>query len=101
MPAAAGGYHMTFEGVWQSWMVGTEDGWKNHWRSITKGCRWLADALFDQGARRLQTSALASRTEAIRWYIKGLKMKPCGVWEGYGRHGEAVAHFERLHPGGA
>jgi hypothetical protein len=101
MPAAAGGYHLVRDGVWQSWMVGTDEGWDRHWRSITKGCRWLMDGLFDGGARRLQTSALASRGEAIHWYIEGLKMTPCGVWAGYGRNGEAVAHFERLHPGGA
>ena len=101
MPAAAGGYHMVFPGVWQSWMVGTQEGWDNHWRSITKGCRWLAEQLFDQGARRLQTSALASRTDAIRWYVKSLKMEPCGVWEAFGIHGEDVAMFQRLHPGGA
>jgi hypothetical protein len=92
---------MVFPGVWQSWMVGTQAGWDNHWRSITKGCRWLADQLFDQGARRLQTSALASRTWAIDWYVKSLKMTPCGVWKRYGIHGEDVAMFERLHPGGA
>jgi hypothetical protein len=103
MPAAAGGYHCVFPGVWQSWMVGTQSGWDQQWRSITKGCRWLADALFDQGARRLQTSALASRTHAIEWYLKGLKMTPCGVWSGYGKNGEDVANFQRIHPdiGGA
>ena len=59
------------------------------------------DHLFDKCmARRLQTSALASRTEAIDWYTHkhGLKMEPCGVWDNYGRNGEAVAHFQRLAP---
>lgn len=100
LPAAAGGYHEVFPGVWQSWMVGTQQGWDTSWRSLTKATRWVMDYLFDHGARRLQTNALASRTKAIEWYTHrhGLQMRPCGVWEGYGRNGEAVAHFERLHP---
>ena len=98
LPAAAGGYEMIFDGVWASWMVGTKEGWDKHWRSITKGCRWIMDGLFDGGARRLQTMALANRKQAIQWYIDGLKMNPCGVWKAYGKKGEDVAFFERLHP---
>ena len=103
MPAAAGGYHEIFPGVWNSWMCGTQAGWDQQWRSITKGCRWLMECIFDGGARRLQTSALAKRTQAIDWYVHGLKMKPCGVHSAYGINGEDVANFERIHPdiGGA
>lgn len=97
MPAASGGYYEVFPGVWQSWMIGTVDGWKSSWRDLTKACRWLMAHMFEQcGARRLQTCVLASRTMTIRWYCKSLKMRPQGVWEGYGRNGESMAHFARL-----
>ena len=52
--------------------------------------------LFDAGARRLQTGALASRTKAHEWYVRGLKMKPEGVCEGFGLGGEDMATFVRL-----
>lgn len=97
-PAASGGYHEVFPGVWQSWMCGTQQGWETSWRSLTKGTRWLMDSLFDRGARRLQTTALASRTKAIKWYIDGLKMEPCGTMKAFGINGEDVAMFQRIHP---
>lgn len=95
-PVCAGGWESIAEGVMQSWMVGTMAGWEQHWRSITKGSRWLMDSLLANGIRRLQTNALASRTEACRWYVDGLKMKPEGVWRGFGRQGQDVAFFSRL-----
>jgi len=99
LPAACGGYHEVFPGVWQSWMCGTADGWANHWRSITKGSRWMMDHLFDKCmARRLQTNALASRTKAIEWYIRGLGLQQEGVQRAYGRQGEDVAFFSKLAP---
>lgn len=96
VPVCAGGWFSVGPGVWQSWMVGTMDGWARHWRDITKSSRWLMDQLLANGARRLQTNALACRTEALEWYEKGLLMVPQGVWKGYGRGGEDVAHFARL-----
>jgi len=99
LPVAAGGYHETFPGVWQSWMTGTNDGWEKNWRSITKATRWLMDHLIDKCmARRLQTNALASRTKAIEWYTRSLGLKPEGFQRGYGRNGEDVAMFARLAP---
>lgn len=100
-PAASGGYHEVFPGVWQSWMCGTQAGWDSSWRSLTKATRWLMDHLFDKlMARRLQTSALATRVKAIEWYTHphGLQMTYEGTWHGYGRNGEAVSHFARLMP---
>lgn len=95
-PAASGGYEEVFPGVWQSWMVGSCDGWHTSWRSLTKGCRWLMDGLFEMGARRLQTSALASRTQAIEWYERGLGLVREGTMRGYGVNGEDVAQFSRV-----
>jgi hypothetical protein len=95
-PAASGGYHEIIPGVWQSWMVGTEEGWKTNWRSITKATRWLIDGLFEMGARRLQTTALASRTEAITWYVAALGLHYEGCHRAFGANGEDVYAFARV-----
>ncbi len=54
--------------------------------------------MFDHGARRLQTTALADRAMACKWYERGLKMQREGVSRGYGPHGEDVVTYARLHP---
>lgn len=96
-PAASGGYFPVHAGVMQSWMCGTEDGWRTSWRAITQGCRWLADGLFDGGGtRRLQTIALASRTQAHEWYERGLGMRREGTFRQATPRGEDVAHFARI-----
>lgn len=72
IPAVAGGYFCLRVGVWQSWMVGTLDGWALHWRSITKAVRWLIAALLEVGAQRLETYVIASRVRAMDWYVRGM-----------------------------
>lgn len=70
-----GGYDEIRPKVWQTWMVGTKEGWERHWRSITKAARRTMDSLLDSGrAHRVQTYALASRTAAHEWYRRGLGM---------------------------
>lgn len=95
-PVCSGGWEPVGHGIMQSWMVGTMAGWDRHWRSITKSSRWLMDTLLDNGIRRLQTNALASRVDACRWYTDGLKMQPEGIWRKYGRQGQDVAAFARV-----
>jgi hypothetical protein len=95
----AGGYEMIGPQVWQSWMIGTMDAWGKHWFKITRETRRVMDALFDSGARRLQTCAVASRTEACDWYMRGLGMQPEGTMRGYGINGEDVAMFSKLKKG--
>jgi hypothetical protein len=92
-PVVCGGYDMSIDGVWQSWMVGSMEGWEKNWRSITKASRWLMWSLFQNGARRLQTSAIASRCQAHEWYIRGLGMKHEGVQRGAGLNGEDIHLF--------
>lgn len=96
LPLVAGGWESISDGVCQSWMVGTMAAWESNWRSITKSARWMMDAMLEGGIRRLQTSALASRSAACSWYIDGLRMTPEGIWRGYGRQGQDVAFFSRL-----
>jgi hypothetical protein len=95
-PAASGGYHEVIPGVWQSWMVGTEEGWRTSWRLITKATRWLIEGLMAGGARRLQTTALANRTCAIEWYTRALGLKYEGTHKKFGAHGEDVVAFARV-----
>jgi hypothetical protein len=74
-PYCIGGYDEIRPKVWQTWMMGTPDGWKNHWRDITKLSRRTMDALLSSSrAHRVQCYALASRTEAHDWYRRGLGM---------------------------
>lgn len=91
-----GGYSMIGPQVWQSWMIGTPENWEAHWFAITKHTRRVMDGLLKSGARRLQTTALASRERAIHWYTKGLGMQQEGVMRGFGVNGEDVAIFARL-----
>jgi hypothetical protein len=72
LPVAAGGYFLVGERTWQSWMLGTMDGWTHHWRSITKAVRWLLDAMLETCADRLETYVLSARTKAIEWYERSL-----------------------------
>ena len=95
-PAAAGGYSETLPGVWDSWMVGSTEGWAQQWRAITKTTLWLMDGLFELGARRLQTNALAERTAAIEWYERSLGLQREGTWRAMGRDGQDVACFSRI-----
>lgn len=95
-PAAAGGFEPVGPGIWQSWMVGTEQGWAEQWRAMTKASRWLIDQLFEAGARRLQVNALADRLAAIEWFERSLGMQDEGVWSGQGANGEDIAHFSRM-----
>lgn len=96
LPVASGGYEEVRPGVWLSWMVGSMDGWSTHWRSMTKGARWLMSGLFEMGARRLETRVLCSRTRAIEWYERSLGLVYEGTARKYGKNGEDVACFARV-----
>lgn len=95
MPVAAGGYRHdgAVGGVWQSWMIGTDDGWKRYWRDLTKGSLWLMAQLFDGGARRLETTVIASRTDAQKWYTDFLGLTLEGERRGYLPNGESIMLF--------
>lgn len=94
-PVAAGGYTDMGHGVWKSWMVGTQEGWDNHWRTITKNVRKVMDAMFAGGARRLETEAAADRKAAHVWYVRSLKMKMEGVHVAKYADGSDMVSFGR------
>lgn len=73
-PVCVGGFEEIRPKVFQCWMAGTMDGWAKHWRVMTKFTRRIMDDMFESGqAQRIQIYALSSRTEAHRWYEKGLQ----------------------------
>ena len=92
-PVAIGGFSEVTAGVWQSWMAGTDAGWESSWRTITKASLWLREKLFESGARRVQTNALASRTRAIEWYERSLELVYEGTWEQFGHGDEDVVCY--------
>lgn len=98
-PLAIGGYDMIREGVWQDWLIGTEDAWQRHWRAITKHCKRVMDMMLEHEAHRLQTVALAERTMAHKWFrVLGLQYE--GTLRGYGHSGEDCMMFARINRGG-
>lgn len=89
---AAGGFEQIAPAVWQSWMLGSYEGWE-HWRDLTKATRWLMGQLFNSGARRLQTSCLASRQKASEWFTRSLGMTHEGTRRDFGYGGQDVLDF--------
>lgn len=94
----AGGFFDMGNGVLRSWMAGTDWAWRDHWRSITEGTRFVMECLLDDGYRRLETYSLASRELTHTWYAKGLGMQPEGQLRGYGFNGELVQVHARCLP---
>jgi len=96
LPAAAGGFQPVGSGIWQAWMLGSEAGWAQCWRSLTKATRWLMGALWERGdIHRLQTSALTSRPHATLWFER-LGFRHEGTQRHWGRHGEDMALYSKL-----
>lgn len=94
---AVAGWDAVLDGVWHAWMLASPEAWGEHGRTITRACRRVTDTMFrSEGARRLQTNVLESRTQACRWYEKGLLMKREGTLRGFGVNGENVALYARV-----
>lgn len=91
----AGGFEEVRPRVWRSWMTGTMDAWSGHWRSITEASRFVMDCLFEDGAQRIETWALADRAGACRWYEQGLRMSRDGVLPNYAADGRDVVIYSR------
>jgi hypothetical protein len=93
----AGGWEEQIPGVWQSWMVGTDEFWKKYWRSITKQSRFIMDELLkNKDVRRLQTAALKTRAAACEWYERGLKMQYESTCKNFGFNGEDMVIYVRF-----
>ena len=92
---AAGGFHPVSVGVGATWMITTDASWR-HWRIITRESKRVMRQALRHGYHRLETQALTTRTDACRWYEKGLGMKPDGVREGFCPGGQSMARFAML-----
>jgi hypothetical protein len=58
------------EGVYQSWFLATNHAWKNHAKELTVEAIELKEIIFRDGAHRVETVCLASRSAALVWYQK-------------------------------
>lgn len=96
LPIVAGGFEEVRPDVFQTWMIGTDAGWAQHWRAITMHSRRLMQRLLDQGARRLQTYALASRTKAHQWYERGLRQQYEGTLRQFYADGQDAVLYARV-----
>lgn len=96
LPYCVGGFEPIRPGVYQTWMAGTDAGWVHHWREITKQSRRLMDDLLAHDAQRIQTYALASRTQAHEWYSRGLKQTFEGVHRRFFADGQDAVCYARV-----
>jgi hypothetical protein len=75
LPVMAGGYVCLGDQIWQSWMIGTTQGWEKNWLSITRAARWMIEAMFQIGAKRLETYVMPGREKAVEWYTRSLGLE--------------------------
>lgn len=97
IPVAAAGFDYIRKGVYQDWMIGTDEAWEGHWRAIHKHTRRCMDAMLAKHAHRLQCVSLASRIHAHDWYAV-LGLAPEGTLRGYGANGEDFIMFAKGRP---
>lgn len=80
VPYCIGGYTEVSPMVWQTWMMGTQEGWEKNWRSITKLSKRTMDNLLDSPiCHRIQCYSLHSRHKTHEWYRRGLGMEFEGI----------------------
>lgn len=94
-PVGVGGFEPLRPGVYELWAAGTVDGWDRHWRAITLECARMIRRLFADGAHRVQTVALASRTQAHEWYERGLGLHREAEHPGWFANGATGVTFAR------
>jgi hypothetical protein len=97
LPVLAGGFAPVRRGVFEGWLVGTDEGWAKYWRAMTKVCRGLMDDLLTTGgAHRVETFAVAGREHAHEWYERSLLMHREGTMKGYFCDGQDAIVFARV-----
>lgn len=73
-PQCAGGVAYLGSGTFCLWIVSTRQSWEKYAKSVTKAAKWLVDAVFEQGGRRIITYELESRISAMNWLERSLGM---------------------------
>lgn len=94
----AGGFEPLRPGVYAAWMIGTPEAWAAHWHAVTRRVRKLMDALFADGAHRIELQTLATRVEACRWYVDGLGLQYEGTHFRACADGQDVRMYARTQP---
>lgn len=95
VPVVAGGFEPLCRGVFAGWMVGTQAGWDAFGWRVSLLVRKLVEALFRDGAHRLEIMALSTRTATCHWYMRALKMRFEGAHRGRGAQGETMVTYAR------
>ena len=92
-----GGYLEISPKVFQTWMMGTNEGWEKHWRSITKFSRRTMDALLESDrCNRIQCTSLSTREFTHNWYKRGLGMKYESLIQKYYADGRDAVCYVRI-----
>jgi hypothetical protein len=94
-PIAVGGYDMIRNGVWQDFLLTTDEAWTHHAIAVTRACRKIMATMLDGHAHRLQAILLADRADVRKWY-RLLDLKFDGDLPGFGAHGEDAVIYSRI-----
>lgn len=96
-PVILGGFAPKRRGVYEAWLAGSMEGWEQHWRRITRECVRQLEHLLAGHAHRVETYALASRTQAHAWYER-IGFQREGLLRGYFADGSDAVAFARTRP---
>ena len=95
-PIAAGGYTQERPGVWRSWMLARPSCWTQYAEEVTSICNGAMEMMFsDFKAHRLETTCLASRAKARRWYERHLGLQCEGIMRAAGVGKQDVAIYAK------
>jgi hypothetical protein len=93
-PLILGGFVPKRRGVYEAWLAGTMDAWRDHWYRITRECVRQMDNLLTLNAHRIEVCALASRVQTHAWYER-IGFKREGVLTAYCANGQDAVMFAR------
>lgn len=98
-PIAIGGFAMLRPGVWQDFMLNTDDGFEKHWFPLTRSCRRVMNSMLAGNAHRLEcivpASRLAARPILEKWYgVLGYNKE--ATLYGYCANGADAVIFSRV-----
>ena len=97
-PVLLGGFDPLRRGVYEAWLVGTDEAWAKHGHAFTRICRRAIAQILHSDGHRVQVCALSSRTAAHDWYQRGLGMKFEGVQKRFVANGDDIHLFAKVRP---
>lgn len=96
-PVLIGGFEPQRNGVYEGWHMAVTGAWEIHGHAFSRISIRLMRQLFANGAHRVQTCALRSRTQAHRWY-EAIGMHNEGLQARYFADGQDGVMFARVTP---